>query len=147
MLSGQQRASKIHHRIREQFRERRISLVAQVVSDSETPWTAACQASLSFTICLRLSNSRPLSLMPSNRLILGHPLLLLPSIFPSIRKIFLVNKQTNKQKHQIYLKLPRWLNLSLWHPTPVFLPGKSHGRRRPQTARLWSMGSLRVGHD
>ena len=52
----------------------------------ETPWTAACQASLSIT------NSRSLpklmsfeSVMPSNHLILCHPLLLLPSIFPSIR--------------------------------------------------------------
>ena len=50
------------------------------------PWTAACQAPLSFT------NSQSLvkfvcieSVMPSNHLILCHPLLLLPSIFPSIR--------------------------------------------------------------
>ena len=32
-----------------------------------------------------------------------------------------------------------------WHPTPVLLPGKSHGWREP--GRLQSMGSLRVGHD
>ena len=51
-----------------------------------TPWTAACQASLSIT------NSRsplkPMSIvlvMPSSHLILSHLLLLLPSIFPSIR--------------------------------------------------------------
>ena len=51
-----------------------------------TPWTAACQASLSIT------NSqippKPMSIesvRPSNHLILCHPLLLLPSIFPSIR--------------------------------------------------------------
>ena len=51
-----------------------------------TPWTAGCHASLSIT------NSRSLlklmsieSVMPSNHLILCHPLLLLPSIFPSIR--------------------------------------------------------------
>jgi len=50
------------------------------------PWTVACQASLSIT------NSRSLlklisteSVMPSNHLILCHPLLLLPSFFPSIR--------------------------------------------------------------
>ena len=50
------------------------------------PWTAACQASLS------IINSRSLlkfmsieSVMPSNQLILCHPLLLPPSIFPSIR--------------------------------------------------------------
>ena len=51
-----------------------------------TPWTAACQASLS------ISNSQSLlklmsieSVMPSNHVILCLPLLLLPSIFPSIR--------------------------------------------------------------
>ena len=51
-----------------------------------TPWTAACQASLF------IANSKSLfklmsieSVMPSNYLILCHPLLLLPSIFPSIR--------------------------------------------------------------
>ena len=51
-----------------------------------TPWTAACQASVSIT------NSRSLlklvsieSVMPSNHLILCHPLFLPPSIFPSIR--------------------------------------------------------------
>ena len=59
---------------------------SSVISDSATPWTAAHQASLSIT------NSRSLlkltsimSVMPSNRLILCCPLLLPPSIFPSIR--------------------------------------------------------------
>ena len=57
-----------------------------VVSNSATPWTSARQASLSIT------NSRSLlklmsmeSVMPSNHLILWHPLLLPPSIFSSIR--------------------------------------------------------------
>jgi len=56
------------------------------LSDSATLWTAACQASLSFAISqslLRLMSIE--SMMPSNHLILCHPLLLLPSIFPSIR--------------------------------------------------------------
>ena len=51
-----------------------------------TPRTAACQASLSFTITqnlLKLICTE--SVIPSNHLILCHPLLLLPSIFPSIR--------------------------------------------------------------
>ena len=51
-----------------------------------TPWTAACQASLSITnswSLLKLMSTK--SVMPSNHLILCHPLLLLPSIFPSIR--------------------------------------------------------------
>ena len=57
-----------------------------VMSDSVTPWAAACQASLSFTISwslLRLMSNKPV--MPSNNLILCHPLLLLLSIFSSIR--------------------------------------------------------------
>ena len=51
-----------------------------------TPWTAACQASLSFTISQSLLKLMSIELvMPSNHLILCHPLLLPPSIFPSIR--------------------------------------------------------------
>ena len=63
-----------------------VQFSCSVMSDSVTPWTAARQASLSIT------NSRSLlkfmsieSVMPSNHLILCHPLLLLPSVFPSIR--------------------------------------------------------------
>ena len=53
---------------------------------SVTPWTAARQASLSFTISRSLLKLMSIeSVMPSNHLILCHPLLLLPSIFPSIR--------------------------------------------------------------
>ena len=50
------------------------------------PWTAACQASLSFTSSrnsLKLMSIE--SVMPSNNLVPCHPLLLLPSIFPRIR--------------------------------------------------------------
>ena len=51
-----------------------------------TPWTAACQASLSFTISLSLLKLMSIeSVILSNHLILCHPLLLLPSIFPSTR--------------------------------------------------------------
>ena len=51
-----------------------------------TPWTAARQASLSITnsqSLLKLMSIKPV--MPSNHLILCHPLLLPPSIFPTIR--------------------------------------------------------------
>ena len=51
-----------------------------------TPWTAAHQASLSLTISQSLLKPMSIeSMMPSNNLILCHPLLLLNSIFPSIR--------------------------------------------------------------
>ena len=50
-----------------------------------TPWTAACQASLSFTISRSLLKLKSIeSVMPSNHLILCRSLFLLPSIFPSI---------------------------------------------------------------
>ena len=57
-----------------------------------TPWTAACQASLSITSSwssLRLTSIE--SVMPFNHLILCHPLLFLSSIFPSIRVLSRVN--------------------------------------------------------
>ena len=51
-----------------------------------TPWTAACQVSLSITVSQTLPKLMSIeSVMPSNDLILCHPLLLPPSIFPSIR--------------------------------------------------------------
>ena len=51
-----------------------------------TPWTAICQASLSFTISWSLLKLMSIeSVMSSNHFILSRPLLLLPSIFPSIR--------------------------------------------------------------
>ena len=54
-----------------------------------TPWTAACQASLSFIISQSLLKFMSIeSVMLSIYLILCHPLLLLPSTFPSIRVFF-----------------------------------------------------------
>ena len=63
-----------------------VQLSFNCVQLFETPWTAACQASLSITnsqSLLRLLSIE--SLMPSNHLILCRPLLLLPSVFSSIR--------------------------------------------------------------
>ena len=52
-----------------------------------TPWTGAHQASLPSTYSLSLLKLMSIvSMMPPKHLILCHPLLLLPSIFPSIRK-------------------------------------------------------------
>ena len=66
-----------------------VQFSRSVISNSfATLWTAACQASLSITNSQ--SSLKPMSMvwelmMPSNHLILCHPLLLPPSIFPSIR--------------------------------------------------------------
>ena len=60
--------------------------VAKLCLTLATPWTAARQASLSFTISQSLFRLMSIeSVMPSNLLILCRPLILLPSIFPSIR--------------------------------------------------------------
>ena len=70
-----------------------LNIVLQLLSCVQlfvNSWTAGHQASLSFTISqslLRLMSTE--SVMPSNHLILCHPLLLLPSIFPSIRTPYL----------------------------------------------------------
>ena len=56
------------------------------MSDYSTPWTVAHQAPLSFTISWSLLKFLSIeSVMPSNHLILCPPLLLVPSVFPSIR--------------------------------------------------------------
>ena len=83
-----------------------------VVSDSATPWITARQASLSTTN----TQSSPkrvsiVSVMPSNHLILCRPLLLLPSIFPSIRvfpvsQLFAWGGQSIKLQHQSFQWTP-----------------------------------------
>ena len=63
-----------------------VQFSCSVMSDSATPWTSAHQASLFITnsqSLLKLMSIK--SVMPSNHLILCRPLLLLPSIFPSIK--------------------------------------------------------------
>ena len=66
-----------------------IFVVIQLISRVQlfaTPWTTARQASLSITNSQSLLKLMPIeSVMPSNHIIFCHPLLLLPSIFPSIR--------------------------------------------------------------
>ena len=65
-----------------------VQFSRSVVSNSVSPWTAACQASLSITNSQSLLKLMSIeSVMPSNHLIISssHPLLLPPSIFPSIR--------------------------------------------------------------
>ena len=82
-----------------------FSSVAQHVQLFATPWTATCKASLSIT------NSRSLlklmsieSEMPSNHLILCCPLLLPPSIFPSIR-VF-------SNESALYIRWPKFWSFS-----------------------------------
>ena len=70
-----------------------------------TPWTAARQASLSFTISWSLLKLMSIeSVMPSNHLILCHPLLLLLSIFPSVR-IF-------SNESAVCIRLPKYWSFS-----------------------------------
>ena len=138
-----------------------------------TPWTAACQASLSITNSSSLLKLMSIeSVMSSNHLILCHPLLLPPLIFPSIRVFsnesalrirwpkywsFSFNISPSNEYSGLISFRMDWLDLAvqgtlksllqhhsskasiLWHsaffwrrqwqPTPVLLPGGSHGWR------------------
>ena len=79
-----------------------------------TPWTAACQASLSITnsrSSLKLMSIQ--SVMPSNHLILCRPLLLLPSVFPSIR-VF-------SNESALYIRWPKYWSFSF-----SISPSKEH---------------------
>ena len=73
-----------------------------------TPWTAALQASLSMTISR--SPPKPMSIesmMPSNHLILCQSLLLLPSIFPSIR--------VSSNESALCIRWPKYWSFQLQH--------------------------------
>ena len=73
-----------------------------------TPWTAACQASLSFTISQSLLKLMSIeSVMPCNHLVLCCPFRLLPSIFPSIR-VF-------SNDSALHIRCPKYLQLQLRH--------------------------------
>ena len=97
------------------YRALYLSLVIQSLSHVRlfvTPWTAPCQASLSFTISWSLLKFMSTeSVMPSNHLILCHPLLLLPSIFP--RKDFLMVFSNEKVTKLLDLQVAKVLELQL----------------------------------
>ena len=81
------------------------------------------------------------SVMPSNHLILCHPLLLLPSIVPSIRVFSKrIHPQCRRHGFDPWVRKIPWRRE--WLPTPVFLPGEFHGQR--SLAGLQSMGLKRV---
>ena len=82
-----------------------VQFSRSVVSDSAAPWTAARQASLSITSSQSLHKHTSIeSVMPSNHLILCHPLFLLPSIFPSI-KVF-------SSESALCIRWPKYWNFS-----------------------------------
>ena len=75
------------------------------MSESVTIWTAACLAFLSFTVSWSLLKLMSIdSVMSSNHLILCHPLLLMLSIFPSIR-VF-------SNELALYIRWPKYWSVS-----------------------------------
>ena len=92
-----------------------------------TPWTAACQASLPFTISQSLFKLMSIELMmPSNHLILCHPLLLLPSILPTIR-VFFKRVHTSHQVAKV-LELQLQHQSFQWILRVDFLPLSASGK-------------------
>ena len=88
------------------------------VSHSVTPWTAARQASLSITNSQSLLKLMSIELvMPSNHVILCYPLLLLPSIFPSIR-VFPMSQFFTSDDHSS--------KVSILRPSAFFIVHLSH---------------------
>ena len=81
-----------------------------------TPWTAAGQASLSFTISRSLLKLMSIeSVMPVNYLILCHPPLLLPSIFASIR--------VSSNESALHIRWPKY-----WHSSFSISPSNEYSR-------------------
>ena len=82
-----------------------VKFSLSVVSDSVTPWTSAHQASLSITNIPSLPKLMSIeSVMPSSHLILSRPLLLPPSVFPSIR-VF-------SNESVLHIRWPKYWNFS-----------------------------------
>ena len=88
------------------FCQKSLLLFSHCVQPLATPWTAARQGPLSFTISQSLLRFMSIELvMLSNHLILCRPLLLLPSIFPSIR-VF-------SNKSAVHIRGPKYWSFSL----------------------------------
>ena len=121
-----------------------------------TPWTAAHQVSLSFTISWSLLRLTSIELMMAmNHHILCHPLLL-PPIVPSIRvfpnelvfHIRCLHMYTHSWASlvaQTVKNLPTVWEMRIWSrgqeemaPNSVFLPGEFHGQRRYGVPKSWT---------
>ena len=103
-----------------------------------TPWAAACQASLSLTLSRSLPKFMSIeSEMPSSHLILCHPFLLPPSIFPSIR-VF-------SSESVLHIRWPKYWTEKAVAPHSSTLAWKILWTEEP--GGLQSMVSQRVGHD
>ena len=80
-----------------------------------TPWTAARQASLSITNSWSLPKLVSMeSVMPSSHLILCRPLLLLPSVFPSIRSLTRRSTDNRSWVTPRYPSAPQWMHTFLF---------------------------------
>ena len=93
-----------------------VQFSRSVVSDSVTPWTTVCQASLSITnsqSLLKLVSIK--SVMPSNHLILCCPLLLLPLICPGIR-VF-------SNESALHIRWPKYWSFSFSNSPSKVHPG------------------------
>ena len=93
-----------------------LLLSHSVMSNSlQPPWTAACQGSLSFTISWSLCKLMSIeSMMPSNHLILRHPLLL-PKIFPSVRVFF--------SEPTLHIRWPKYWSFNFSISPPMNIQG------------------------
>ena len=88
------------------YKKSSVQLFLSHVQLFATPWTAACQASLSITNSQSLLKLMCIkSVMPSNHLILCRPLLLPPSIFPIIR-VF-------SNESVLHIRLPKYWSFSI----------------------------------
>ena len=131
-----------------------------------TPWSAARQASLSFTLSRSLLKLMSIkSVMPSNHLILCRPLLLLPSVFPSIIRVFSNESAlcirwlnywsfsfgispSNKHSGLIFFRMD-WFDLQLqWQPRRDTKTGKvknfKNSDGREQEVSHLGLGSCRI---
>ena len=113
-----------------------------VVSDSVTPWTTTCQASLSFTTAPNLLKVMFTELvMLPNHLILCRPLLPLPSIFPSIRVFF--------SESAFHIRWSKYRNMST---TTICNMIKSENVKEKQRHRsggegLWVLGAGKASNS
>ena len=108
-----------------------LQVKSSVLSDSTTPWTAACQASLSIAESDTTERLNRMELdAGASQVALGK------------EPIYQCRRHERRGFNPWVRKIP-WRRA--WQPTPVFLPGESHGQRAGRA--IWSIRLQGVRHD
>ena len=115
-------------------------LVVRSCPTFTTPWNEACQVSLMSPISQSLLKLMSIEMvMPSNHLILCHPLLLLSSVFPSIVIFFQGDQSIEVSASGLPMNIQDWFSLGLTGLNSCWLRDSQESSQMPQLSSINSL--------